>query len=199
MTSYELWSLIFTGAYDILTFLLLLLVAYEAFVKPKLPEVLVHFQGISPDTKQWSWRKKIFDLMIDNRGCELRNIKISSVPDELGWRNIGLPNLPPKNTSEYFADPIPFLLRGESKQIGWCDLESNLPVFQKPFTLILEFDNPVFPLPRRLKRQYPFDFTINKDVMAGLNRRYDIHNVAEECCRIREELEELAKIIKSKQ
>jgi hypothetical protein len=55
MTKYEFWSLVFTGTYDLLTFLLLIFVVYEAVFKPLRANVAFYMQRMPEDTKQWSW------------------------------------------------------------------------------------------------------------------------------------------------
>jgi hypothetical protein len=72
-------------------------------------------------------------------------------------------------------------------------MEANIEVLRKPFEITVEFDNPVFPLPRRVKKKFKFDFSALDGSVFGLTERYDIHNVAREAARIREQLESLNK------
>ena len=59
----------------------------------------------------------------------------------------------------------------------------------------VEFDNPVFLLPRRLKREFKFNLSSLFGTMPGLNTRFDIHNVAKENARMREELERIKRAL----
>jgi len=76
----------------------------------------------------------------------------------------------------------------------WCDLEANREVLKKPFKIIISFDNPVAIakfFKKRCEKSFPFDFTIYDNIVWGLTNKYDIHNVAMEAARIREQLEKL--------
>lgn len=123
-------------------------------------------------------------------------MQIKSEPDNLGWRNLGDGNLqfPSKPTSEYFSKPFPYLYENEKKVFFWCDAEANKEILEKPFKIIIEFDNPMFFFPKRRKREFIFNFS-PKGIFRGVNTKYDIHNVAEEATRIRESLEEIEKHI----
>jgi hypothetical protein len=54
MTTYENWSLILTGIYDLLTFGLLMFVGYEAVLKKRQPKIAFYMQRMPEDTKQHS-------------------------------------------------------------------------------------------------------------------------------------------------
>lgn len=190
MTKYECWSLALTAIYDLLTLGLLAFVAYEALVKPKLANLAIFFQPKPKDTKQYSWSRQTMDFIIDNRGPELKNIRISSNPDFLGWGNLGQDsNVKPKSTSSFFQTPIPYLASGDRYAFFWCDMEANIEVLKKPFEIIAEYDSPAFPIPRRQKKIIKIDFSAFEGTYWGLNGKYDIHNVAQEITRIREALE----------
>lgn len=196
MSNYDRWSLILTGTYDLLTFLLLLFVAYQTVVVPKKPKLALYLQRMPKDTKMWSWKAALADFILENRGPELRNIRIKSEPDFLGWDNFGDadqsdPNLKPKATSEYFKTVIPFLGENEKRSYFWCDMQENQEVVRKPFKITVEFDNPMFFFPKRRKREFPFHFTGPGGPWLGHTTPYDVHNVAEESARIREEIEGL--------
>lgn len=53
MSPYESSSLILTGVYDLLTFLLLFIVAYEAIFRSKIPNIAYFVQTLPRDTKRW--------------------------------------------------------------------------------------------------------------------------------------------------
>lgn len=190
MSPYESWSLILTAIYDLLTFGLLAFVAYEAVIKPRKENVSINFVSKPADTKSWGWSRAVIDFVIENRGPELKNVVIQSNPDFLGWNNLGVESpKPPRSTSEYFHNPIPILAKGERHQFFWCDAEQNQAVLRKPFTISVEYDNPIFPFPRRRTKTVTFDFGVFNGTIFGLNQHYDIHNVAQELTRIREYLE----------
>ncbi len=196
MSSYEIWSLVLTGIYDLLTFLLLAVTVYVAIIQKRIANIAFYHQSINRDTKSWSWRRSNIDFVLENRGIELRNVRIKSEPDNLGWRNLGDGDsqFPPKPTSEYFNTAFPYLYENEKKVFFWCDAEANKEVLEKPFKIIIEFDNPIFFFPKRRKREFIFDFS-SKGIFRGVNTKYDIHNVAEEAARIRENLEKIEKHI----
>lgn len=194
MTRYECWSLALTAIYDLLTLGLLLFVAYEALVKPRLGNLAIFFQPKPKDTKQYSFSRQTMDFTIDNRGSELKNITISSNPDFLGWGNLGQSSkVTPKSTSELFQTPIPYLSSGERYAFFWCDMEANIAVLKKPFEIIVEYDNPAFPFPRRQQKIVKVDFSAFEGTYWGLNEKYDIHNVAQELARLREAVEKHSK------
>jgi len=65
----------------------------------------------------------------------------------------------------------------------------NREVLNKPFKIILEYDNPtpIFRwLKNRAKKVFPFDFSAFDGVYWGVTSKYDIHNVAQDLARIRE-------------
>lgn len=190
MTLYEYCSLALTAIYNILTFFLLVFVAYEALIKPKLGNLAIYFQAKPKDTKQWSWTRQNMDFVIDNRGPELKNVKISSQPDFLGWGILGK-NVKsnPRPTSEYFKSQIPYLAAGERLSIFWCDMEANQKIVSEHFEIIVEYDNPAFFFPRRSRKIIKFNFSTFDGAYWGVNDKYDIHNVAQELTRIRERLE----------
>jgi hypothetical protein len=192
MTKYEILSLILTGTYDLLTLFLLVFVVYEAVIKPRRPDIAFYLQNLPEDTKQWGMRRQLADFVFENRGPELKNIKITSDPNYIGWDNLG-PNkgIKPRSTGDYFRKTIPFLARNEKHLFFWCDLEQNLEVLKKPFKIIIEFDNPAFPIPRRVKRIFQFDFSVFNGIVWGVTGKYDIHNLAQESARIREEINQL--------
>jgi hypothetical protein len=195
MSKYEIWSLALTATYDGLTFLLLMFVAYEAAIKPSRANIAFYIQRIPKETKFWGYRRAMLDFVLENRGPELKNIKIKSEPDFIGWDNWGDEGEKPKSTSEYFKQIIPYLGENERHQFFWCDIDANREVLDTPFKVIIEYDNPVFPIPRRLKKKFKFNFSALYGVIHGMNVRYDIHNVAQEAARIREELENIRKAI----
>lgn len=111
MSSYEVWSLILTGVYNLLTFLLLVFTVYLAVVQRRLPNIALYHRTRLKDTKQWGWSRPNIDFVLENRGTELRNVSLRSEPDFLGWANIGEASdqITPKATSEYFKVPFPYL------------------------------------------------------------------------------------------
>jgi len=192
MSAYEGWSLLLTAIYNVLTFGLLVLVAYESVFKSKRPNLAIYFQPLARDTKSWSWQRQLMDFVFENRGPELKNLKISSNPDFLGWGQLGKNSgKSPRPTSEYFRNEIPFLASGERHQFFWCDMEANIEILKKPFEIEIEFDNPVFILPKRLKKTVKVDFSTFDGVYFGLTEKYDIHNVAQEFARVREETKKI--------
>ncbi|MBM4293911.1 MAG: hypothetical protein FJ126_03285, partial [Deltaproteobacteria bacterium] len=157
MTKYEILSLILTGTYDLLTLLILIFIIYEAIIKPRLPDIAFYPQKLPQDTKSWTWITPYMDFVIENRGCDLQNLKISSIPDYIGWGKIrSTPNIIPKTTSQYFKK-IPYLSKNEKYQILWCDMHENKDVLDKPFKVIIAFDNPAFFIPKRVKKSFEFD------------------------------------------
>lgn len=192
MTPYENSSLVLTAVYDLLTFGLLTFVAYEALIKPKLANLAIYFQAKPKDTKQWSWTRQTMDFVIENRGPELRNIRVHSKPDSIGWANLGNDvAIAPKPTSEYFKSPIPYLASGEKYTFLWCDLEANTDILKKPFEITVEYDNPAFFFPRRKSKTIKLNFSAFDGTIFGVNDKYDVHNVAQELTRIREILEKI--------
>lgn len=169
-------------------------VAYQTLVIPRLPRLAFYVQRIARDTKTWSWRANFIDFVMENRGVELRNVRISSDPDEIGWDRLDNSHTG-KPTSEWFREIIPYVGENERRQFTWCELQSNTEVFKKPFTITVEFDNTVLPWPRRLTRTFKFNEATLKGTGGGLTSRYDIHNVAQEVTRIREQLEVMNRII----
>lgn len=194
MTKYEWWSLALTGVYDLLTFLLLIFVVYEALIKPRQANIALYIQRMPEDTKQWGWQRELVDFILENRAKEIKNVRITSEPDFIGWDNLGEDrDGPPRSTSQYFKQPIPYLGQNERLQFLWCDMEANMEVLRKPFEITVECDNPVFPLPKRVKKKFKFDFSALDGTVFGMTERYNIHNVAQEAARIREQLEGLNK------
>lgn len=192
MSNYEIWSLILTCFYNLLTFGLLAFVAYETLVKPKQPNIAFYLQGISEDTEQWSWRRPLADFVLENKGGRLKNVVIKSEPDFIGWDNLGKDNdKPARSTSNYFKQPIPFLSENERHQFFWCDMQANIEICKMPFKIIIEFDNPIFPYPRRRALEFPFNLSTFDGTIFGLNTKYDIHNIALEASRIRKEIKEI--------
>lgn len=179
-----------------LLFGLLVFVGYEALIKPKLENLAIYFQSIPKDTKQWGWSRQTMDFVIDNRGAELKNIKISSQPDFIGWGNLGKDaKIEPKSTSNYFRSPIPYLASGERYTFFWCDMEANKDILKKPFEIIVEYDNPAFFFLKRKNKVVKFNFSAFDGTYWGFNDKYDIHNVAQELARIRERLEKKVVIL----
>ncbi len=190
MTTFECWSLTLTAVYDLLTLGLLAFVMYEALIKPKLANIAIFFQAEPEDTEQHNRSFQPMDFVIDNRGAEIKNITISSNPDFLGWGKLGKDgNVEPKSTSSIFRSPIPYLASGERYAFFWCNMEANVEVLERPFEIIVEYDNPAFPFPRRQKKIIKVDFSAFSGTYWGLNEKYDIHNVAQELARIRVTLE----------
>lgn len=189
LRKYEKLDLSLSFFYNLLTFGLLLFVAYEALIRPKLPNLAINFIGRPPDTFLWSSVLHSIDFIVENRGVELKNIKVLSDPDDLKWGRLeDNKKYPGKPTTEHFHSIIPYLSTNEKKQYLWCSAKANTEVLNKPFKIIIEFDNPVFFFPKRLKRIYPFDFSALKGIYLGLNQKFDIHNVAQETARIREQM-----------
>ena len=184
MSTFEVSSLVLTGIYDLLTFLLLAFTAYIAVFQRRSPNVSLYYQVVPKDTKQWSWRRSNIDFVLENRGIELRNVKLTSEPDYLGWANIGEKNeqITPKATSDYFKVPIPYMPQNYKRSFFWCDAEANKDVLAKPVQIVVEFENPMFPFPRRLRRKFDFDFT-PKGILDGVNTKLDAHNIAQEMTR----------------
>lgn len=179
-----------TGIYDLLTFGLLVFVAYEALAKPKRANLAIYFEERPVETKQWGWVRQTMDFVIENNGNEIKNVKILSEPDFLGWDNLGKGGRrEPRSTSQYFQSIIPCLRSGERRAFFWCDMEQSTEILKKPFEISVEYDNPVLPFPRRCIRSLKFDFTAFDGTMFPLNSKYDVHNVAQELTRIRELLE----------
>ena len=187
MNDYEIWSLVLTTIYNLLTFGLLSVVAYEAFIKPKRENIAIYFHAKPKDTKNWSWERQNMDFVIDNRGPEIKNIKISSDPDFLGWGYLGKDiQCTPRKTSEYFHSKISLLSSGQKYSFFWSDIEANKEVLQKPFTIMIEYENPAFFFPKTRKKVVPFDFSTFDGTYFGVNEKYDNHNIAQELTRIRE-------------
>ena len=194
MFSYESCSLILTGVYSVLTFFLLAFVAYESLVKPKLGNPAVYLRGEPTDTEQKDRSLQLMDFVIDNRGSEIKNIKISSIPDNVGFRRIG--REVGQATSEYFAKPIPYLASGERRAFLWCDVKANMEVLKKPFEIIVEYENISVPFPfslfekrKKRRKSIKIDSSAFHEIIWGVNEKYDIHNVAEELARIRKDLD----------
>jgi len=196
MSYYEKWSLALTATYDVLTFFLLLFVVYEAIVKPKIPNIAFFMQILPRDTKGWSRTAQLTDFIFENRGVELKNVSIRSNPDYIGWDNLGplaaKAGVVAKRTSEYFKKSFPYLGTNEKTQFFWCDMVANRDVLAKPFTVIVEYDNLV-PIYRdfqsRRKTEFPFDLSAFDGAAWGATSKSDIHNVATELARVREQLE----------
>jgi hypothetical protein len=70
-------------------------------------------------------------------------------------------------------------------------MEHNLDVLKNPFEIIIEYDNPILPYPKRCKKIFKFDFSVFDGIIFGVIRKYDIHNVALEIKRIREKLDKM--------
>ncbi len=195
MSKYETFSLLFTGIYDLLTFMLLVFVVYEGLIKPRLADIAFYYLVMPDDTKIWSWQAQLMDFVLENRGPELKNVRITSEPDNIGWGNLGnriypKQDIKPRSTSEYFKKTIPYLSRNERRQFFWCEATAN-DALAKPFRIIIEYDNPVFPLLKRVKKIFEFDFSTFDGTVYGLIKKYDVHNIAQEIVRIREEFERL--------
>lgn len=106
-----------------------------------------------------------------------------------------------KKTGELTANNFPFpinLNSGERRAFFWCDMTCNEDVIKAPFEIILEYDNPNFKcryIPfikflnkKRLTKATKYNFSAYRAAW-GVNGKYDIHNVAKELSRIREQLE----------
>lgn len=192
MRSYEFYSLIAVSIYDFLTFLLLVFVVYESLIKPKIPNLNFYMQLLPIDTKTMRGKIQLADFILENRGIELKNIKIKSEPDDIKWDNIGGTHLGFK-TSEYFIKNIPYLRQNAKEAFLWCDLEQNREIIKKTFKIIIEYDNPlvIMGFKKRSKQEFPFDFSFYDKIAWGMTNRYDIHNVAQELTRVREQLEKM--------
>ncbi|HMO81856.1 MAG TPA: hypothetical protein PKD24_13785 [Pyrinomonadaceae bacterium] len=197
MSRYENWSLLLTGIYNLLTFLLLAFTVYIAVVQRRIPNIALYYKTRPKDTKQWGGIRPNIDFVLENRGIELRNVSLKSEPDFLGWANIGEASdqITPKATSEYFKIPFPCLHQNYQRSFFWCDAAANKEVLDKPFRIIVEFDNPVFFFPKRLKRSFDFDLS-PKGILDGVNSKFDEHNIAQEMARARESLEKISEHLK---
>jgi hypothetical protein len=197
LSSYEFWSLLLTGIYDLLTFLLLVFTVYIAVVQRRIPNIALYYKTKLKDTKQWGWIRPNIDFVLENRGIELRNVTLRSEPDFLGWANIGeeSDHFTPKATSEYFKVPFPYLHQNYKRNFFWCDAAANKEVLEKSFRIDVEFDNPMFFFPKRLKRSFDFDLS-PKGILDGVNNKFDGHNIAQEMARARESLEKIAEHLK---
>lgn len=184
MSDYEKWNLIITTLSAVSTFGLFVI----AILLPKKANLAIYFQPKPNDTKQWSHSMASMDFIIENRGQELKNIRISSNPDFLGWGKLKDKQITPKATSEYFSK-IPYLAQGERYSFFWCDLHANSEILEKPFEIIVEHDNPIFPFLKRQSKTIKYDFSVFDNIIWGINEKYDIHNVTQELMRIREYLE----------
>ncbi len=194
MKTYEIWSLVLTGTYDLLTFGLLLFVAYEAVVRPRQPNIAFNLQRRPKDTDSRVQQRNVADFVLENRGVAVKNVRITSEPDDLRWgmlRELTSDGEWPMTTSRYFAQSIPSLTQNEKLVFFWCDMDENADVANTPFTITVEFDNPAPHLPwwhKRVQRSFDFNLSVFENVAWGLTRPFDIHNVAEELARIRENL-----------
>lgn len=197
MSNFEIWSLILTGVYDLLTFFLLSFTVYIAVFQRRAPNIALFYQVRPKDTKQWSWRRSNIDFVLENRGVELRNVSLKSDPDFLGWANIGeaIGEITPKATSEYFKEPFPYLHQNYKRSFFWCDAAANKDVLTEPFKIVVEFDNPMFFFPKRLRRKFDFDLS-PKGILDGVNSKFDEHNIAQEMARARESLEKIGEHLK---
>lgn len=190
MSAYELWSLFLTGTYDLLTFGLLFFVAYEALIKPKKPLVVPSLQAIPPDTEPIPDRPYYLDFVIDNCGTDITNVKITSTPDAINWGKIETKSGKP--TSEYFHSVIPGIAKSDKLTFFWCDGRLNRDVISDPITITVEYDNPLRlwpPFRKRCKSNLLIDLKVYENVYWGLNRKFDVHNVAQELNRLRKDLQ----------
>lgn len=55
MSKFEIWSLILTGIYDLLTFLLLSFTVYIAVFQRRVPNIALFYQVVPKDTKHGGW------------------------------------------------------------------------------------------------------------------------------------------------
>jgi hypothetical protein len=190
MSNYEIWSLIFTAAYDLLTLGLLTVTVYIGVIQRFIPNISFYYQRIPNDIEGREGKQNFMDFVLENRGIDLKNVQIKSEPDYLGWGLLlGSKLHDRQETSDYFSDPFPYLYEHERKSLFWCDTDKNKEVFSKPFKITVEFDNPMFFFPKRLVRE--FNFTPPKGIVFGVNNNYDIHNVALETARIKIKLGEI--------
>jgi len=199
MSKYEVLSLILTGAYDLLTLFLLFFVVYEALIKPKKSNVSLYIRFKPKDTKNWSTRREFADFVLENNGTALKNIIIKSEPDTLGWARLSEELLvKPRETSQYFVNPISYLGNGQRIQFFWCDITANQDIAFKPFTITIEFDNPM-PISKIFRKRavlhFPFNLQFYNGIILPLTERFDSHNIAQELCRTREEIEKMNKNI----
>lgn len=192
---YNLWSLIATIIYDFLTLGLLSFAFYEVMIKPRFPNIALFIQDLPSDTQTWGYEAQIVDFVLENRGVEIKNVRIKSMPDELGWDRI-TKDAPLKKTSDYFKKAIPYIEKGQKMKFLWCEMKANIEIVKKPFEILIEYDNPV-PIynlvKKRRQERIPFDFSFFDGILHGVTERYDIHNVAKELFRIREILEKMKK------
>ena len=72
MSKFEVWSLLLTGIYDLLTFLLLLFTIYATVIYRKLPSISVYTQGILDDTEEAGQRRRNWDFILENKGVPLK-------------------------------------------------------------------------------------------------------------------------------
>lgn len=198
LKEYEIWSLVLTGIYDLLTLGLLCFVVYEAVIKPKLSNVALFIQTLPKDTDVWGYEGQPVDFILENKGVALQNISITSEPDYIGWNQLGyeakLDDKKGQGTSKYFKRPLPYLGVNERKQFFWCDAVGNKDVLEKPFSIFLSYDNPT-PIikwfKKRIVQEFPFDFSVFDGVYWGVTTKYDTHNVAKELARIRINLNDI--------
>lgn len=85
-------------------------------------------------------RRSNIDFVLENRGIELRNVRLKSDPDYLGWANIGeaIGEITPKATSEYFEAPFPYLHQNYRRSFFWCDAAANKDILAEPLNIAQE-------------------------------------------------------------
>lgn len=66
MSSYEMWSLILTGIYDLLTFLLFAVTVYVAIIQRRIANIAFYHQSVNRDTKSYSTRRSFVDFVLEN-------------------------------------------------------------------------------------------------------------------------------------
>jgi len=190
MSNYEIGNLILTGLYDFLTLGLLVFVAYEALIKPKKPLVVLSLRAKPSDTEPSLNAAHFLDFVIDNRGSDITNLSITSTPDQIQWGKDT--DAPGKSTSEYFHSTIPGVTRNDQLSFFWCDGKKNLDVISQPIKITVEYDNPSYPwtplLQKRCRSNLIVNLKVYENIYWGINRKYDIHNVAEELSRLRKDL-----------
>jgi hypothetical protein len=51
ISNHEIWSLILTGIYDLLTFLLLAITVYVTIIQRRIANIAFYYQSVNRDTK----------------------------------------------------------------------------------------------------------------------------------------------------
>jgi hypothetical protein len=193
--SYNVWMLAVTAAYMVVTTLLFVTVAYETWHKPKTPDLQLY-----PHRAWWDW--KMVDFVLENRGPTLRNLQITSNPENLGWGN-GFPEMLSSGLliSNKGIPPISSLGRGEIHRHFWQSISKDLHELDvlfsdhPEFTITVEFDNPQRILGFIGRKRRVSTFVFNKPAIAayltGIRTSLDVHQLARELSEIRKSLEQM--------